>query len=192
MPVSDQYSQLREYQSKAAAHWRLVQQFVQQQEEEDDEEDEEMNNYEEQDEEDLEVVEYDGVGDWIAQEMERIERRYHAQLGMQRGQMQQVERPIVVNERGANRGLGGGDNRVALQTAEFQAVQQAQEEEGNNFGETDGKCVVCLVNEKKAGFAHENSVHKCVCRECSQLFKPGDHCPLCRKSIQMIIRDFYE
>eukprot|EP01023_Acetabularia_acetabulum_P016184 TRINITY_DN1798_c0_g1_i3.p1 TRINITY_DN1798_c0_g1~~TRINITY_DN1798_c0_g1_i3.p1 ORF type:complete len:386 (+),score=55.87 TRINITY_DN1798_c0_g1_i3:82-1239(+) len=53
-------------------------------------------------------------------------------------------------------------------------------------------CIVCLTNPKQAGFAHGDTVHKCVCESCILSFSVGTPCPMCRQSIEVLLRKFYE
>eukprot|EP01025_Chloroclados_australasicus_P055840 TRINITY_DN6855_c0_g1_i8.p1 TRINITY_DN6855_c0_g1~~TRINITY_DN6855_c0_g1_i8.p1 ORF type:complete len:326 (-),score=-5.81 TRINITY_DN6855_c0_g1_i8:310-1287(-) len=71
------------------------------------------------------------------------------------------------------------NTQQGLQSTNVQGVTMPQE------------CVICMQNERNAGFGHDDSVHKCVCKECAAHFKVGQQCPLCRKKIQLIITKFY-
>ena len=58
---------------------------------------------------------------------------------------------------------------------------------GNRDPEEESLCVICLAAERTVGFMHGRSVHRCVCAECSELFKVGSPCPLCRQPVEVVV-----
>lgn len=55
----------------------------------------------------------------------------------------------------------------------------------------DDTCVVCLENPKNATIVHGGTGHGCCCFECATMIKErGDGCPVCRASIDLVIRQF--
>lgn len=54
-------------------------------------------------------------------------------------------------------------------------------------GDFDGDlpCIICLANERNAGFLHGDEVHFTCCRQCAT---PLDKCPVCRQHIQTIVK----
>nr|BCL66189.1 hypothetical protein [Volvox reticuliferus] len=53
--------------------------------------------------------------------------------------------------------------------------------------EPEPECVICLNAPKEVGFLHGNSVHCCVCRECSRSINVGALCPLCRQPVERVL-----
>ena len=51
-------------------------------------------------------------------------------------------------------------------------------------------CVVCLTNKSNTSFIHEDTAHLCCCQECSNNFKSGDNCPICRQKIDKTIKTY--
>ena len=49
-------------------------------------------------------------------------------------------------------------------------------------------CVICLTGPRDVGLLHGETVHKCVCKECSGLLGVGKPCPLCRQLVERILR----
>ncbi|KAG1669396.1 hypothetical protein FOA52_004047 [Chlamydomonas sp. UWO 241] len=54
----------------------------------------------------------------------------------------------------------------------------------------DVQCVICLSAPREAGFLHGATVHRCVCRACSQLISVGRPCPLCRQPVERVLGIF--
>ncbi|GLI66698.1 hypothetical protein VaNZ11_010634 [Volvox africanus] len=53
--------------------------------------------------------------------------------------------------------------------------------------EPEPECVICLNAPREVGFLHGDSVHCCVCRECSKCITAGDLCPLCRQPVERVL-----
>ena len=54
-------------------------------------------------------------------------------------------------------------------------------------------CLVCLDAKKQTTFVHGDTGHSCCCMECAKLFEETETkavCPLCRCSIERIIRQY--
>ncbi|KAF5841287.1 hypothetical protein DUNSADRAFT_13560 [Dunaliella salina] len=54
----------------------------------------------------------------------------------------------------------------------------------------EAQCVICLSAPRECGFLHGSSMHLCVCRDCKRMTPPGQHCPLCRQTIERVIDVF--
>jgi len=57
----------------------------------------------------------------------------------------------------------------------------------------DDVCVVCFNRPRTVGFLHGESLHRCVCQACAQqIIENGKGtCPMCRKSIDKVIRNIF-
>nr|BCL66252.1 hypothetical protein [Volvox reticuliferus] len=53
--------------------------------------------------------------------------------------------------------------------------------------ETEPECIICLNAPKEVGFLHGDSVHRCVCRHCSERIAVGALCPLCRQPVERVL-----
>jgi len=54
-----------------------------------------------------------------------------------------------------------------------------------------GTCVVCYAKPKNATIIHGDSGHGCCCLECATTLKErGDDCPICRASIDLVIKQY--
>eukprot|EP01025_Chloroclados_australasicus_P050116 TRINITY_DN572_c0_g1_i1.p1 TRINITY_DN572_c0_g1~~TRINITY_DN572_c0_g1_i1.p1 ORF type:complete len:445 (+),score=23.06 TRINITY_DN572_c0_g1_i1:172-1506(+) len=69
---------------------------------------------------------------------------------------------------------------------EYQQLLVEQEREDEQL------CVVCLSEPKSVGLAHGETVHKCLCVECSKSFERGQPCPICKQPIDLILKKFFE
>eukprot|EP01024_Parvocaulis_polyphysoides_P058121 TRINITY_DN6224_c0_g1_i1.p1 TRINITY_DN6224_c0_g1~~TRINITY_DN6224_c0_g1_i1.p1 ORF type:complete len:289 (-),score=43.06 TRINITY_DN6224_c0_g1_i1:804-1616(-) len=128
---------------------------------------------------------WDDVEEWWAQQ-------HYNQMEPDFGERRYQNWQEGGNQLHADRNENNNNNRNGNHI-QVDDVQVNQQQEGNNSQNTDGsKCVVCLTNAKSAGFAHDNSVHKCVCVGCCEYFRVGDDCPVCRKRIQMVVKKIYE
>ena len=50
------------------------------------------------------------------------------------------------------------------------------------------KCIICMSNNADSGFLHDDSVHSGFCFYCALQTKQNNICPLCRKSIEKIVK----
>ncbi len=53
--------------------------------------------------------------------------------------------------------------------------------------EPEPECVICLTAAQAVGFLHGDSVHRCVCRDCSRRIAVGAPCPLCRQPVERVL-----
>jgi hypothetical protein len=53
--------------------------------------------------------------------------------------------------------------------------------------EPEPECIICLNAPKEVGFLHGDSVHRCVCRDCSRRIAMGAPCPLCRQPVERVL-----
>ena len=59
------------------------------------------------------------------------------------------------------------------------------------FGNTQDACVLCLNAPKEASLIHGNSGHQICCYKCAKkLRRRGKPCPVCRKKISKVIRNY--
>ncbi|XP_057312636.1 uncharacterized protein LOC130654088 [Hydractinia symbiolongicarpus] len=53
------------------------------------------------------------------------------------------------------------------------------------------KCIICYSKRKEATIVHGNTGHFCCCLSCASILKSGgDNCPICRASIDLVIRQY--
>ncbi|KAG2437584.1 hypothetical protein HYH02_011224 [Chlamydomonas schloesseri] len=52
---------------------------------------------------------------------------------------------------------------------------------------SEDTCIICLSAPKEVGFLHGDSVHRCVCRDCSGAVPVGAPCPLCRQPVERLL-----
>eukprot|EP01026_Neomeris_dumetosa_P062399 TRINITY_DN5902_c0_g2_i1.p3 TRINITY_DN5902_c0_g2~~TRINITY_DN5902_c0_g2_i1.p3 ORF type:complete len:139 (-),score=9.08 TRINITY_DN5902_c0_g2_i1:397-783(-) len=58
--------------------------------------------------------------------------------------------------------------------------------------EDEQLCIICMAEPKTVGFAHGETMHRCICLECSQRFEVGNPCPICKQPIQLILKKVYD
>ena len=64
------------------------------------------------------------------------------------------------------------------------------EDEPNGAG-SDAACVICMDRPKAATLVHGGTGHMCACLPCARtLHRMGQPCPICRKSIDAVIKQF--
>ncbi len=55
----------------------------------------------------------------------------------------------------------------------------------------DRTCVVCMANVRNAAFVHGEDSHVICCIECAaEIFKQGKSCPLCKRTIERVLKIF--
>ena len=55
----------------------------------------------------------------------------------------------------------------------------------------DQACVICWEKPRNATIVHGDSGHGCCCLECAKQLKARSQpCPICRKPIDLVIRQF--
>ncbi|XP_057308472.1 E3 ubiquitin-protein ligase Mdm2-like [Hydractinia symbiolongicarpus] len=53
------------------------------------------------------------------------------------------------------------------------------------------KCIICYSQRKEATIVHGNTGQFCCCLSCASILKSGgDKCPICRASIDLVIRQY--
>ena len=64
-------------------------------------------------------------------------------------------------------------------------------EAGPETGTPSAMCTVCFENPKDASIIHGNTGHQVCCYRCAKkLRRKGKTCPVCRRKIQKVIRNF--
>eukprot|EP00798_Chlamydomonas_sp_ICE-L_P023664 gene23664-9196_t len=54
----------------------------------------------------------------------------------------------------------------------------------------ENECVICMEAKSNTGFLHGDSMHKCVCTDCSKKVPVEAPCPLCQVPVERIIAVF--
>ncbi|CAL1539887.1 unnamed protein product, partial [Lymnaea stagnalis] len=79
---------------------------------------------------------------------------------------------------------------------EIDPADQSSEDGGNSkkqnsYGGSKNLCVICFSRKKTASLVHGKSGHQACCYRCAKkLKKQRKSCPICRKPIQKVIRNF--
>lgn len=68
------------------------------------------------------------------------------------------------------------------------SVQEFEELRNQKVEVIINECVVCL--DQASSFLVMGCFHLCLCKECSDLFQPGEPCPKCREPIKEIRQTF--
>eukprot|EP01024_Parvocaulis_polyphysoides_P006759 TRINITY_DN11919_c0_g1_i1.p1 TRINITY_DN11919_c0_g1~~TRINITY_DN11919_c0_g1_i1.p1 ORF type:complete len:307 (-),score=6.48 TRINITY_DN11919_c0_g1_i1:534-1454(-) len=93
------------------------------------------------------------------------------------------------NEEGA-----GTSSAAVLRNPDQEINDELQQimEEQKKAEQDEQLCVVCLNEPKTVGFAHGETVHRCIGIECADKFSVGQPCPICKQSIELILKKFYD
>ena len=71
------------------------------------------------------------------------------------------------------------------------AGADANQETNSKIDLSSDKCVVCLTKPKEASIVHGKTGHQVCCYVCAKRLKRrGKRCPVCRRSITMVIRNY--
>ncbi|XP_057315590.1 uncharacterized protein LOC130656702 [Hydractinia symbiolongicarpus] len=70
-------------------------------------------------------------------------------------------------------------------------VENDVSDDEEDIDDDDDKCIICLSKRKNATIVHGRTGHFCCCLSCAyKLEKRGDKCPICRASIDFVIRQY--
>ncbi|XP_057299517.1 E3 ubiquitin-protein ligase Mdm2-like [Hydractinia symbiolongicarpus] len=68
-------------------------------------------------------------------------------------------------------------------------VEVDDEDDADDDIDEDNRCIICLSKRKTATIVHGRTGHFCCCLSCAnKLENRGDKCPICRASIDLVIR----
>ena len=73
----------------------------------------------------------------------------------------------------------------------FKPINKEEKEENKEDEDENKLCVVCMSNSKNSVFIHGDEAHQCCCYECGKMiFESTKKCPMCRKTIESIVKTF--
>ena len=78
----------------------------------------------------------------------------------------------------------------------FQEEEEEEEEEDDEEelggGVLTDLCVVCVTRPRNASFIHGDTGHQVCCFECATKLKnERKRCPVCRKKIKLVVKNFF-
>ena len=75
--------------------------------------------------------------------------------------------------------------------------EEEEEEEEQDMGEGGASvatdlCVVCVTRPRHPSIIHGDTGHQVCCLECASRLKTGNkRCPVCRKKIKLVVKNFF-
>lgn len=85
---------------------------------------------------------------------------------------------------------GRGNNPGAIESNAFGSAEPSTSQEGQT--RQQDICGFCFKRPKNASFIHGKTGHQVCCYQCAKkLRRRGKPCPICRQSIQAVVKNFY-
>ncbi|KAI3426006.1 hypothetical protein D9Q98_007974 [Chlorella vulgaris] len=83
-------------------------------------------------------------------------------------------------------------SKMAAAAAQAGPQAQAGKAPAGEGVDDSALCVICMSEPATAGVLHGQSVHRCLCRDCTQLLKDSkkELCPMCREPVEAYINIF--